>query len=149
MTENTTVTKDEKALSALAHASIVLGLFTNGMGGIVASLLIWLVEKEKSSYVAAQALQALVYQLVTFIATMLAWCCWGALWVLLLLPPLFASPEAYQSAPPPGFWAGLLLMLFPLVIWAITILYGLWGAARCLAGHEFRYVIVGRWLDNL
>jgi hypothetical protein len=137
---------DERSLAGLAHASIVLGLFTNGVGGILAALVIWLTQREKSAYVAAQALQALVYQVLVLAVTMAAWCCWGALWMAMIFVPLFADPAAFEASPPATLWAGLFLMVVPLAIWAVTILYGLWGAARCLGGHDFEYAIVGSWL---
>ena len=148
MTDQTTVTQDEKALAALAHGSILLGVFTSGIGGIVTALVIWLVQKEKSAYVASQALQATVYQVATFILTTLAWCCWGLLWMLMFLPPLMANPDAYAYAPPAGLWVGMFLMVLPSGLWGLTILYGLWGAVRCLGGHDFKYAIVGNWLDS-
>jgi uncharacterized Tic20 family protein len=148
MSEQVSVSQDERVLAGLAHGSILLGVFTSGIGGIVTALIIWLIQKEKSVYVAAQALQALVYQVVVFLVTMLAWCCWGILWMALFLPQLMSNPEAYQTTPPPGLWIGLFLMVIPLAIWGLTILYGLWGAVRCLGGHEFEYVIVGNWLKN-
>ena len=148
MSEQVTLKQEEKALAGLAHGSIVLGIFTNGVGGIVATLVIWLLQKEKSAYAAAQALQALVYQAATMIVTMLAWCCWGVLWVAMFLPPLLANPGAYQTAPPPGLWIGLILMIIPFTIWGLSILYGLWGAARCLGGHDFKYAIIGNWLEG-
>ncbi len=148
MSQEKAIAKDEEVMAALAHGSILLSIFTNGIGGIVVALVIWLIEKEKSAYAAFQALQALVYQAAAFLLTMLAWCCWGVVWMLGFLPPLLANPEAYQDVPPPGLWIGMLLMVIPLAIWGLTILYGLWGAARCLGGHDFRYAIVGGWLEN-
>jgi uncharacterized Tic20 family protein len=148
MSEQVITTQDERVLAGLAHGSILLGIFTSGIGGIVTALVIWLIQKEKSAYVAGQALQALVYQAVTFIVTMLAWCCWGVLWMVMLLPPLFSNPEAYQVTPPPGLWIGLVFMVVPFFVWGLTILYGLWGAVRCLGGHDFRYAIVGNWLKS-
>lgn len=148
MSQEKAIAKDEEVMAALAHGSILLGIFTNGIGGVVAALVIWLIEKEKSAYAAFQALQALVYQAAAFLLTMLAWCCWGVVWMLGFLPPLLANPEAYRDVPPPGLWIGMLLMVIPLAIWGLTILYGLWGAARCLGGHDFRYAIIGRWLEN-
>lgn len=148
MSQEATVSRDERVLAGLAHGSILLGVFSNGVGGIVAALVIWLIQKEKSAYVAAQALQAVVYQAVTFIIAMVAWCCWGMLWMAMLLPPLFANPAAYETAPPAGLWFGLLLMVVPLGIGGLTILYGLWGASRCFGGHDFEYVIIGSWLNS-
>jgi uncharacterized Tic20 family protein len=140
--------QEEKVLAAVAHGSILLGLFTNGIGGVVVALVIWLVQKEKSRYVAGQALQALVYQAATTLVTMLAWCCWAVLWVAIFLPPIISHPGLYQNTVPPGFWVGFGFIFFPLVLWAIIIVYGLWGAVRCLGGHDFQYAIVGRWLAS-
>jgi uncharacterized Tic20 family protein len=148
VSEQVTITRDEKVLAALAHGSILLNPFTGGFGGIIAALVIWLIQKEKSAYVAFQALQAVVYQTVAFLLTALALCCWGALWMTMLLPPLFANPDAYTHAPPAGLWVGLALMVVPLGLWGLTILYGLWGAVRCLGGHSFKYIIIGNWLDS-
>jgi hypothetical protein len=58
------------------------------------------------------------------------------------------GPLEYDTSPPPGLWAGLILMIVPLGIWGLTILYGLWGAARCLGGHDFKYAIIGNWLES-
>ena len=148
MSQALNVSQNEKTLAGLAHGSILLGLFTNGVGGIVASLIIWVTQKEKSEYVALQALQAMVYQALTFVLTMLAWCFWGLLWMVLLFVPLAAAPGAYEQAPPAGMWVGLFLIIVPLGIWALTILYGLWAAARCLGSHDFRYAVIGRWLES-
>jgi hypothetical protein len=149
MSDQITRTQDEKTLAGLAHGSILLGVFTSGVGGIIAALVIWLIQKEKSAYVAAQALQALVYQGVTFIVTTLAWCCWGMLWMVMILVPITADPGAYDTTPPAGLWVGLFLMVVPLAIWGLAILYGLWGAVRCLGGHDFKYAIIGNWLKSL
>jgi uncharacterized Tic20 family protein len=148
MSDQTTVTQDEKTLAGLAHGSILLGLFTNGVGGIVAALVIWATQKDKSSYVAFHALQAMAYQAVTFIVIMLAWCCWGVVYTAMILVPLISNPGAYQSNPPAGIWIGLFLMVVPFGIWGLTILYGLWGAIRCYGGHDFQYAAIGRWIES-
>jgi uncharacterized Tic20 family protein len=148
MTEATRTTQDEHMLAALAHASILLGLFTGGVGGLVAPLIIWLFQREKSAYVTAQALQALVYQIATFVLNLLVWLGWTVLFLLLLLPPLISNPDAYEETPPSGMWIGLILMLVPLGISLLTMLYGLWGGLRCLNGHDFRYIVIGRWLRH-
>jgi uncharacterized Tic20 family protein len=148
MNEKATIKQDERVLAGLAHGSILLGMFTNGVGGIGAALLIWLTQKEKSAYVAAQALEALVYQVATLVVVMLTWCLWGVLLMALLLPPLVANPEAYETTPPDGLWVGLILMIIPLGISGLIVLYGLWGAVRSLGGHDFKYAIIGNWLES-
>ena len=148
MSEQLAPTQDEKTLAGLAHGSILLGLFTSGVGGIIAALVIWATQKEKSPYAAAQALQAMVYQGVTFLITMVAWCCWGILYMMMIFVPLVNNPGAYEAAPPAGLWVGMFLMIVPFGIWGLIILYGLYGAVRCLGGHDFKYAIIGNWLEG-
>ncbi len=146
MSDQVATTQDERTLAALAHGSVLLGPFTSGLGGIVTALVIWAVQREKSTFVAYHALQALVYQVAVFLVTTLAWCCWGILWTMLIMLPLIANPGMYDTSPPAGLWVGMALMVVPLVIWGLTILYGLWGAVRTLSGHDFKYAIAGDWV---
>ena len=148
MSAQNVVTQDNRTWAGLAHGSILLAPFTSGLGGIVAALVIWALQKEKSAWVAGQALQALVYQALAFLVTMVAWCCWGALWTLLILIPIAGNPAAYETTLPAGFWVGLGLMIIPLALWGLTILYGLWAAVRTFSGHDFKYIIIGQWLDR-
>lgn len=145
-TTTTAPQQHERNFAAFAHGSILLSIFTNGIGGVAAALVIWLTQKEKSEYVRFQALQALVYQTATFVLFMGLWFCWGLAWMGLMIPPLVASPEAYQTAPPPTMWVGLSLITVPICAGFLTMLYGLWGAIRTFAGHDFRYLVIGNWL---
>src|SRR4030042_1301430 len=64
-----TTDPDERNLAALAHATILLNFIFPGMG-LVAAAVIWLTQRERSSYVGNQALQATVFQVVlVFVAT--------------------------------------------------------------------------------
>ena len=148
MSEQVAPTQKAKTLAGLAHGSILLGLFTNGVGGIVAALVIWATQKDKSPYAAAQALQSMVYQGVTFVISMMVWCCWGILYTVMIMVPLIGNPAAYEATPPAGMWVGLALMIVPLGLWALMIVYGLVGAVRCLGGHDFKYAVIGNWLDS-
>ncbi len=148
MSDHTVASQDERVLAGLAHGSILLGVLTNGVGGIAAALVIWLSQKEKSVFVSTQALQALVYQVVTTVIGLLVWCFWGLLLLALVLPPVISDPDAYESAPPDSLWVGLALMVVPLGIWGLTVLYGLYGAVSSLGGRDFKYVIIGDWLKS-
>jgi uncharacterized Tic20 family protein len=148
MSEQTTLTQDEKTLAGLAHGGIILGFFTSGVGGLLVALVIWLTQKEKSAYAAGQALQALIYQAVTFVLMIIAWCCWAMLLMAMLFIPLSANPDAYATAPPASFWVAMVLMIVPFGFWGLTILYGLYGALRCFGGDDFKYAIIGNWLKS-
>ena len=68
--------------------------------------------------------------------------------MLMFLPPLIANPEAYGATAPAGLWVGLALMAIPLSFSLFTFVYGLSGAVRCLGGHDFKYIIIGDWLEG-
>jgi uncharacterized Tic20 family protein len=148
MSEGTRVTQNERGLAGLAHGSILLGIFTGGIGGVVAAVIIWLTQREKSAYAAYQSLQAAVYQGVIFLVTMTCWCCWGLLWTASIMAPLISNPERYENQPPASLWWGLVLMIIPLGVWGLTTLYGMYGAARCFGGHDFKYAVIGDWLKS-
>ncbi len=107
---------------------------------------IWLTQQHKSTHVARQALQALVYQVAAAVIGLLAWCCWGVLWLLMLIASIGSGATA---DPPAAVWVGLALMIIPAGIMGLTVLYGLWGAVRSLNGHDFKYAIIGNWLETL
>ena len=69
---------DERTWGSLSHASALLNLF-GGVGGIIAALAIWLTQREKSAWVAFQALQALVFQATVLVITVVLV---GVVWVV-------------------------------------------------------------------
>ena len=134
---------DERVTAALAHGvAIAYGL------GAVGAVVIWLLQKEKSKYVAFQALQAAVYQLVGLLVQLIGWSCWGCLYGLSFIP-MIANAEKYKDAPPPAFFfISLGLMVVPLGVMGLWILYGLWGAWRAFQGRDFKYIVLGRMLER-
>ena len=148
MSDENVISQDDRVLAGLAHGSIILGALTNGIGGVGAALVIWITQKEKSPYAARQALQALIYQVVTFTLTLLLFGCWGILWTGITLVPLALDANAYNTAPPPTFWVGLSALACPFALWALTVLYGLWGGLQCFRGKDFQYAFIGRWLQG-
>jgi hypothetical protein len=71
-TENAPVspTEHERSLGALAHLLTLTG-FIIPLGGLIAPLIVYLVKKDESSFVAAQALEAINFQITLFIATLI------------------------------------------------------------------------------
>ena len=138
-------TQDERLLAALSHGSVVLF----GMGA-VAAIVIWATQKDKSRYAAFQALQAAVYQLAGLVVVMLAWCCWGGLYLASMFP-LMTMAEQNASEVPWFFLVSLFLMVVPLGLMGLWVLGGMWGVVRTLQGREFCYLVIGdrleRWLS--
>lgn len=114
-------TSDERTWAILAHVSILLGAITVGLLGPVAAFVIWLVKKEESEYVAKQALQSLIYQIVVGV---LSWIMWGAIVVLSIAV------------------IGICLIPIGLLLDLAAIGYSCYGAYICSLGQEFRYPII-------
>jgi hypothetical protein len=117
----------------LAHLSILLNLVT-GLLGPVGALIIYLVYKDRSRYVAYHSLQSLIFQLIAWVGggvlTAIAWTITGVLSAILV---------------------GLLCIPISLVISVIplgAIIYGIIGGIQCNQGQDFRYWLVGDWMRD-
>ena len=140
-----TPTQDERVMAALSHASALIPVT-----GIIAPILIWMFQKDKSRYVAYQALQALAFQLVMIAAWFLGMGCYLCSTFSIYFPLFFI-----QSNPADGILLSLLSIFLPFLVFGIIllggivfILYGLAGAVFTLQGKPFRYVIIGNRIER-
>ena len=134
--------QDERFMAAISHALVI----ATGVG-MVGGAVIWILQRQKSSYVAFQTLQAVTFQ---FVGVMLMWAgyaCWGCLYGVSMVP-LLTNPEAYGDSPPAFFWISLLLVGVPLALMGVWMIYGVYGAVRCLQGKSFRYLWVGGLVER-
>lgn len=60
--------KDERNLAMFAHLSAFAGLIFPAGGNVIAPLIVWLTQREKSAFVADQSLEALNFNLTVFLA---------------------------------------------------------------------------------
>lgn len=125
----------ERNWAMLAHLSILLNLFTGFLGPILA-LIIYLVYKDDSRYIAYQSLQATIFQLVAWVGVGLVI---GAVWLItaalsLVLIGLLCIPFSLIGT--------LLLLLVPFA----SLVYGVVAAVKCSHGEDFRYWLVGDWV---
>lgn len=133
---------EERMMAVFAHASVVV------FGpGILVGMFIWLTQKGKAAYAAAQGLQAAVFQLAGMVLTMLLWILWGVFYALTWIP-LIVNPDLLEGPPPPIFWIGMISMVVPLLLMLAWVLYGLWGALQALRGRDFHYALIGRLLPK-
>jgi len=123
------LTNEEMIVSALAHASIALGLVTGGLAGVAAALVIWLIYKDKSRYVAFQAMQALVFQLAVAAVLIAAGLTMVVSFVTICLIPL-----------------GLILLLALIALPFAALFYGLYAGYETYYGEDFEYAWVGEFV---
>lgn len=125
------LTNEEMTAAALAHASTLLGFATGGLAGVAAALLIWLVYREKSKYVAFQAMQALVFQMAWMGATVAVAVAMALSILTICLIPL-----------------GLVLLLAVVGLPFAGLLYGLYAAYETYYGADFLYWKVGEFVQR-
>ena len=158
---------DDKIMAALAHATIIWPVM-----GIIAPLVIWATQREKSRFVAFQALQAVAYHMTLIIGGLVCGVCYFCSYVGMMVggiampfSALITMPGAGQAGeelPPEalipivlGFLGMIIfyvaifgLMFLGLAVWAAYIGYGLYGAVANLRGKDFRYAILGSRLER-
>ena len=62
-----TPSQDDRNLALIAHLSGCIGIFAGGLIGFVGPLIIYLIKKDSSTYVATQAKEALNFQITLFL----------------------------------------------------------------------------------
>jgi uncharacterized Tic20 family protein len=125
---------EERTWAMLAHLSVLLNLFTGFLGGI-AALVIYFVYKDRSRFVAYHAMQAFIFQAITWLGAGLIsgiFITLGSALAFLLIPLLCLIP---------GF---LILLLVP-----ISLIYGIIGGVKVNNGEDFKYWQVGDWVRNI
>jgi uncharacterized Tic20 family protein len=139
--------EDERVLAALSHASVVANAVN--LAGMIATSLIWTMNRERSQYVRAHALQALVYQGAVLLV-MLFLALFGGLCLALSLLPAMLRPDLYRGSPPSySVWIGVLALLALIGFGVLSTLYGLYGAYQAYRGRPFRYLLIGRLVRPL
>jgi uncharacterized Tic20 family protein len=146
---------DEWTMAALAHASILLTLvlaFAGGVGaliGLAVPLVIYLSYRERSRFITFHGLQSLVYQgagaliyivLVVVLAALVA-----VVWIITGL--LSAAAIGFLLMPLAFAITGLMvtLLLGAPFLW---LGYGIYAAYRVYQGEDFRYWLLGEWLER-
>ncbi len=136
--------QDERILAALAHISVLLPMF-----GLIAAIVIWVTQKERSRFVAFQALQAVAFQLLLIIAWFAGMACYMGTFFLTFFGA-FAVSSSQRALGPAS-----LLFFLPFVVMGILILlmlgfviYGVVAAVLTFQGHDFHYALVGRWVER-
>jgi len=125
---------EARTMATLAHLSVLLNLFT-GFVGTIAALVIYIVYKDRSRLVAYHAMQAFIFQAITWFGA-------GILAVVLIT---FGSALFFLVIPLlcliPGF---LLLLAVP-----ASLIYGVVGGVQVNNGEDFRYWLVGDWVSGI
>ncbi|MBE3115041.1 MAG: DUF4870 domain-containing protein [Actinobacteria bacterium] len=133
------ITSDEKFMSLLSHLSILIPNI-----GVIAPIVIWITQKDKSKFVRFNAIQAIFYQLAFFILMML-FIFTGVVLMLISLPIFTANPNA---EPGTLFFVSMIFMFLYFPIWFFFAVYAIVAAVNSYKGRIFRYLIVGKIIEK-
>jgi uncharacterized Tic20 family protein len=146
-------TQDERNWAAMAHGSALITLFLGLMSGgaltlftVFIPLAIYFYYRQRSEYVAYQALQAFVLQLlgtIGWVSILTAGMLAGGLLMLVLAITIIGIPVAII--------VGLAMILFAVVSLALPfgmVLYGTIAAWETNQGKWYRYPWIGDWVDR-
>ncbi len=140
--EQVETTSDERVMGALSH-----------FFGLIAALIVWATQKDKSRFLRFQALQAMAFDMV-FIAlyVILMLCAVGVVFVTIIAGAWFTT----QATPPDNLFPalelgllapwGLFICIMPLLL--VVMLIRIIAAVSVATGHDFRYPLIGAWVDN-
>lgn len=126
--------EEERTWAMLAHLSVIVNLFTGFLGGIIA-IVIYFIYKDRSRFVAYHAMQAFLFQAITWLGAGLMAAFFitiGSVFAILIIPLLCLIP---------GF---LILLAIP-----ASLIYGVVGAVQVNNGEDFKYWQVGDWVREI
>jgi uncharacterized protein len=122
---------EERTWSMLAHLSVLINLVTGFLGPIVA-LIIYLVFRDRSRYVAYHSLQSFVNQLIW-------WVCGGTIIGITWATSILLSFVLVGLCLLP---IACIFSFMPL----ISIVQGMIGAVKTSQGQDYKYWWVGNWV---
>lgn len=121
---------DERLWAMLAHLSILANLLT-GLLGTAIALVIYLIYKDRSNYVAYHSWQALIFQLIWWVGGgVMVGVAWGITTIAL------------------AFVIGIVCIPFACILTLVplaSLVYGVVGGIQANQGQDFRYWLIGDW----
>ncbi len=133
--------QDERIIAALAHISVLLPLI-----GVIAPIVIWVTQKERSRFVAFQALQAIAYQLLLVLIWFGGMACYMGSFVLTIFGGVILS--ARITGPGVAFFLPFVLLFGILLLMLVFVIYGIVAAVLTFQGKDFRYALIGQWVER-
>ncbi len=126
---------EERTWAMLSHLSVLTNLIT-GFLGPIAALVIYLMFRDRSRYVAYHALQSMIFQLIWWGGGgVLIGVMWAAVGILsALIVGIVLIPIACIFTP--------IIGLMPIA----ALVYGTVGGIQTSQGEDFRYWLVGGWV---
>jgi len=133
------ISMEDKIMALLSHLSILIPNI-----GILAPIVIWVTNKDKSRFVRFNALQSIFFQLIFFLL-MMFFIFIGVILMLIAIPWFDLSSNAE-----PGilFFISMVFMFMYFPLWLIFGIYAVVASVKSFKGNIFRYAIIGRIFER-
>jgi uncharacterized Tic20 family protein len=136
---NEKISSDEKLMSLLSHLSIIIPNI-----GVIAPIIIWVTQKDKSKFLRFNAIQAIFFQLLFFVLVILS----VFTGVILMLVSTFILTKSPDAAPGALFWVSMVIVYLYFPLYIIFVVYAAVAAVSSFKGRIFRYLIIGRIIER-
>jgi len=130
---------DDKLLSMLSHLAILIPNI-----GILAPIVIWFTQKEKSKFVRYNAIQAIFFQLLFFLLLMLS----IFIGIILMAVSLILTNVTSGGEPGAFFWVSMVIINFYFPLWFFFSIYAIVAAIKSYKGKIFRYLVIGKIIEK-
>lgn len=124
---------EERQWAMIAHLGVLANLISGFLGTVI-PLVIYMLYKERSRYVAYQSLQALIFQLI--------WWVGGG---------ILAGTAWFITSILSAVVIGIICIPFACIISAMPLValgYGIYGGIQTSQGQDFKYWLVGDWVRS-
>ncbi len=117
-TDSAAIPREVRKWATICHISALVGLLGNGVGFLLAPLIVWLLKRENDEFIDEQGKEALNFQITMFIAAGIG----GLLTLVLIGIPLLIV-------------VGVLMIVFPII-----------GAVKANNGEHYKYPLTFRFI---
>ena len=135
---------EERFAASMGHFCVIFPLT-----GMLVPLALWAVQGKRSAYMKFQSLQTIVFQaLAALVALILAGLAVVVLAAALLL--LFSTPNPTLPSMEGLFGVFLSLICLAVILLIVPLfqILGQWAGLRILQGHDYRYPLIGRRVED-
>jgi len=132
-------------MAGLANLSALLPTI-----GIIASIIIWATQKDKSRFVYFQALQAIAYQITMIVFFLLGMGCYMLSFFGNFIS-IFLGATSNSTVRLMGMTGFIIpFLVFGLIFlgWFVFIIYAIIAAIMVFQGKNFRYIIIGHMVQR-
>ncbi|MGA7193672.1 MAG: DUF4870 domain-containing protein [Anaerolineales bacterium] len=137
------ITQESRLLVAFSHASILFSYI-----GVFVPIVIYATQKKKSTYIRFQALQALVWQIISIAFITLTTFC---MMISITTTSFMASLSGSNNPGSPNVGIFLLAIALSLLLTIgnlAFVIYGIVGAIMTYQEKDFRYIIIANLIEK-